>query len=41
MTSILEFVDSLGDGVVVILGLVALAAVYWADPVKRSGDADV
>ena len=39
MTSILEFVDSLGDGVVVILGLVALAAVYWADP--RSGDADV
>lgn len=39
MTSILEFVDSLGDGVIVILGLVALAAVYWADP--RSGDADV
>ena len=39
MTAFLEFVDSLGDGVVVILGLVALAAVYWADP--RSGDADV
>jgi len=39
MTSILEFVDSLGDGVIVILGILALVAVFWADP--RSGDADV
>lgn len=39
MTAFLEFVDSLGDGVIVILGLVALVSVFWADP--RSGDADV
>lgn len=24
----------------VIAGLLALAVIYWADPVKRSGDAD-
>lgn len=35
MTAFLESFD------VVLLGLLALAAVYWADPVKRSGDADV
>jgi hypothetical protein len=33
MTAILDFVDNLGDGVVVILGILALVSVFWADPI--------
>ncbi len=34
MTAILQFLESFD---IIILGLLALAAVYWADPVDSDG----
>jgi hypothetical protein len=39
MTALLDYVDNLGDLVLIPLGLIGLWLVFWADP--RDGDADV